>query len=56
MNIYTANLLGESRENDWEGQLPGVNTVIAADLDLGDLYRNTIQTTMEDVRKPNFTF
>ena len=41
-----------------EEQLPDVKTVITADLDLRDLYRNKIQTTMEDAQaelySPNF--
>lgn len=62
MNVYTSNLrFGESylwnaprsetkrwiREN---GQLPSVQQVITADLDLRDLYRNQVQTRIEDAQ------
>jgi hypothetical protein len=61
MNVYTANLrFGESylltaspevlKKMIREEQLPDVKTVITADLDLRDLYRNRIQTTMEDAQ------
>jgi hypothetical protein len=61
MNVYTANLrFGESylltaspevrKKMIREEQLPDVKTVITADLDLRDLYRNKIQTTMEDAQ------
>jgi hypothetical protein len=61
MNFYTANLrFGESyiltaspedksrmlREN---GRFPDVKQVITADLDLRDLQRNYVQTTLDDV-------
>lgn len=60
MNLYTANLkFGDSyvltaSAKDKKtyirnyNQLPGVNQVIASDLDLRDLYRNQVQTKIED--------
>lgn len=62
MNLYTANLkFGESyvltaSDEDKKkyirkyNQLPGVNQVIASDLDLRDLYRNQLQTKIEDAQ------
>lgn len=62
MNLYTANLkFGESyvltaSDEDKKkfirkyNQLPGVNQVIASDLDLRDLYRNQVQTKIEDAQ------
>ena len=70
MNVYTAKLrFGGSyiltaspdirKKMIRDEQLPDVKTVIAADLDLRDLYRNQLQTTMEDAQaelySPNFT-
>jgi len=62
MNVYTANLrFGESYVltaspvdrkrliRQYDG-LPDVKQVITADLDLRDLYRNQVQTTIEDIQ------
>jgi len=62
MNIYTANLrfadsyvLTASKEERRSyirkyNQLPNVKQVVAADLDLRDLYRNLIETKMDDAQ------
>ena len=62
MNIYTANLrfadsyvLTASNEDRRSyirkyNQLPNVKQVVAADLDLRDLYRNLVETKMEDAQ------
>lgn len=61
MNIYTENLrFGETyvltaspeikKQMIREDRLPDVKTVISADLDLRDLYRNRVQTLMDDAQ------
>ena len=61
MNVYTANLrFGESyvltaspeirKQLIRNDQLPDVRQVITADLDLRDLYRNRVQTLIEDAQ------
>jgi hypothetical protein len=62
MNVYSANLrFGESYMLTATGStkkelirqydgLPDVKLVISADLDLRDLYRNQVQTTIEDIQ------
>mmetsp|Transcript_51988 Transcript_51988/g.62536 ORF Transcript_51988/g.62536 Transcript_51988/m.62536 type:complete len:421 (-) Transcript_51988:66-1328(-) len=62
LNIYTTNLVFDEERYKFKGskeeksrlirddKLPSVNDVIRSDLDLRDLFRNELQTALEDAR------